>query len=60
MYKLELSILQKRCLKRVDNEGDAGSVHNDVVEKETSKQIKVMLSQNKREETTNLVEEVEE
>ncbi|XP_027911559.1 uncharacterized protein LOC114170274 [Vigna unguiculata] len=25
MYKLELSILQKRCLKRVDSEGGAGS-----------------------------------
>ena len=65
MYKLELTILQKRCLKRVDSEGGArsvrnggGSVRNDVVKKETSKQIKVVRS--KREETTNLAEEVEE
>jgi len=40
MYKLELSILQKRCLKRVDSEGDARSVQNGVVEKESGKHIK--------------------
>ena len=51
MYKLELSILQKRCLKRVHSEGGAtfvrnnvGSFQNCVVEKESSKQIKVVRS----------------
>ena len=58
MYKLELSILQKRCLKRVDNEGGAGSVRNEVVKKETGKQIKAVRLE--REMTTNLAEEVEE
>ena len=58
MYKLELSILQKRCLKRVDSEGNMGFVQNDLVKKETCKQIKAMRSE--REVTTNLVEEVEE
>jgi len=58
MYKLELSILQKRCLKRVDSEGNMGSVQNDMVKKETGKQIKAVRSE--REVTTNLTEEVEE
>jgi len=58
MYKLELSILQKRCLKRVDSEGGMGSVRNDVVKKETGKQIKAVRSE--REVTTNLAEKVEE
>jgi len=58
MYKLELSILQKRCLKREDSEGGARSVRNNVVKKETNKQIKAMRFE--REDTTNLVEEVEE
>ena len=60
MYKLELSILQKRCLKRVGSEGGAGSIWNGVVEKESDKQIKAMWYENEREETTNLAEEVEE
>jgi len=42
MYKLELSILQKRCLKHVDSEGNMGSVQNDMVEKETGKKIKAV------------------
>jgi len=42
MYKLELSILQKRCLKRVDNKGSMRFVRNDMVKKETSKKIKAM------------------
>ena len=58
IYKLELSILQKRCLKHVDSEGNMGSVQNDMVKKETGKQIKAVRSE--IEETTNLAEEVEE
>jgi len=58
MYKLELSILQKTCLKRVDNEDSTRSIRNDVVKKETGKQIKVV--QLEREETTNIAKEVEE
>jgi len=42
----------------VDSEGNIGSVQNDMVEKETSKKIKVVRS--KIEETTNLAEEVKE
>jgi len=42
MYKLELSILQKRCLKHVDNKGSARSVWNNVVKKERGKKIKVV------------------
>ena len=34
IYKLELSILLKRCLKCVDNEGGMGFIWNGVVENE--------------------------
>ena len=34
MYKLELSILQKRCLKRVGSEGGAGSIWNGVSQRQ--------------------------
>jgi len=60
MYKLKLTMLQKRCLKHVESEGGAGSVQNSMVEKETGKQIKAVRSENESENITNLAEEVEE
>ena len=44
----------------MDNESGAGYVRNGVMEKESGKQIKALRFENEREETTNLVKEVEE
>ncbi|QCE03435.1 hypothetical protein DEO72_LG8g1459 [Vigna unguiculata] len=58
MYKLELSILQNRCLKRVDNESGAGYVRNGVMEKEFARISWIMDNSDLEQEVLSLQEQL--